>query len=1619
MSVYGPKPKKRTGEETKIAEEESSGDDERSSGESSDNTDPQEGDGAVVYEVKKAPILRTQALEAVLQFEKAWTRYENSLKNRKAQGWRQEPLPLRECIETKVLRTICEYELCLSRDAWKTVSDEELKLHLFGRSSRLTEQEILHRSSLIEEHLTMTVKPDTSVVDAAHCLFEDLMELLGEGEEPLLDSKRQCKLVQRVLVPPRLKGMVASKIEGVPAWKEAKKDVHLLRRLVLQEAAAIDESYQYTQGEKRKRAAREATEKASTKSSKKTAGASVGSKPKQHSGKETTSGDAGKKREASAPVTRSCYNCGKQGHIGKDCPRPRSVGEDLICYGCGQKGHRKRECPAGDKKIKRVSVAERGVPRYNESVKGNNCIVGSSTRLPFEWDNGADVSCFPGKHFDAARESGAFISVENVQSCAQHLSMPNGVKVQVTHKVVADLLLMTKAGPTQLRGVHMHVLEGLDEVLVGKPEWETLGIPLPDEVLLGRQQEPIACCSVRRVVVEDVPEEMQQEEEGDYGDFPALAAPVGFPEDDADSLEAALQRMLERAAAAGAPADFMEAISQRLAAPLRAAFRTALGKDPAARVEVMDVELIPGKADPPPPGMRRYSPAHKQAMAEQTAELLIFGVIRKGTGGSIVSPVTMVVKPHGRGWRMCVDHRGVNRITVAAPWPFPRIEDILHCLSGAECFGSFDLVKGFWQFPLTERASKRLAFQTHDGIYEPLRVPMGARNAASHFQKVMTSIFNEAGLLYQGVLVWLDDVLLYAKTSEELAALWGKVLEVLKKHGIYALPEKSELYVEELIWVGHHISKHGISVDPERIKALLAVPEPETAANLQQMLAAANWVRDKLPRFAEIVEPLQTLLVNSTAHCKKRSKAATAGVRLKGAGWGEAHSAAWCALKDALAHAVRLAHPKDTHSFHLFADASDHHWGATLTQVPPDQDLAKPVMEWDHEPLAFLSGSFRGSQRNWHTVDKEAYAVHESCRRLEHLLQREEGFNIWTDHRNLAYIFCPEGRPYGTSKASCGRLDRWGMALRDFRYTIQHVAGEANCWADLLSRWGCGGPVEGAVRRVRILLPGRSGAVVEDPDVEIGGDQPTGLEWPGEEAISQAQQEQIQLLLMLRDVENEEWDGKLDGATLQCGQDGLWRTKAGAVWVPDIPQADEHAAIMYSDLRTRLLVIAHTGGSGHRGVTPTRKSLCERYWWPSMEEDVKQFVATCLQCVKVAGGTRIPRPLGTGLVATAPNQILHFDYLYIGEGERGMVYILVLKDDYGGLLDLWVSAAATAEVVAEALLSWFGRNGVVPMLVSDQGPHFKCRVIDDLRRAYKVQHHFTTPYASWANGSVERVNREVLAVLRSLISENQMAWEEWPRLVPAVLHALNSTPTRHNGGHSAIEVATGRVPLHALDSTALLRVKRQKTGVEAVKYAPDFSQHLERLQQALATIHKGVDAGRARDLAANKRAAEKNGVRMHAGFDVGDFVLVANVQPNKLQVRWAGPMRVTAVLNDWSFEVEDLVHRRRTVRHGTMIKKYRDQSLQVTTELRMQLAHDDSAWFQVEKILAWRRLPGKQVEAKVRWVSFGEEADSWEPLEQLSADVPVLVREFLEEHVQDANAGPLRPILQRQLRALK
>jgi hypothetical protein len=172
------------------------------------------------------------------------------------------------------------------------------------------------------------------------------------------------------------------------------------------------------------------------------------------------------------------------------------------------------------------------------------------------------------------------------------------------------------------------------------------------------------------------------------------------------------------------------------------------------------------------------------------------------------------------------------------------------------------------------------------------------------------------------------------------------------------------------------------------------------------------------------------------------AKDKVAKVTLDDAGWTKAHRDCFETLSGS---AVMLAHPDPTKRVCVFTDASDLHWGAVISQVSMDS-MDKPVEDQDHAPLMFVSGTFSGAASRWAIVEKEAYAIEETLRRGDYLLQ-------YTVHANLKFIFNPVSINAAVPKYTAAKLEQWALLLMGHDYCIRDIAGDANVWADLLSRW--------------------------------------------------------------------------------------------------------------------------------------------------------------------------------------------------------------------------------------------------------------------------------------------------------------------------------------------------------------------------------------------------------------------------------------------------------------------------------------------------------------------------------------------------------------------------------------
>ena len=201
--------------------------------------------------------------------------------------------------------------------------------------------------------------------------------------------------------------------------------------------------------------------------------------------------------------------------------------------------------------------------------------------------------------------------------------------------------------------------------------------------------------------------------------------------------------------------------------------------------------------------------------------------------------------------------------------------------------------------------------------------------------------------------------------------------------------------------------------------------------------------------------PLQELLTTNLAAHGASTLEQAKRISLSQAGWEDGvHLVAYRAINLAVAHHIMLAHQDPSKATCVWTDASARFWAGVVTQCPIE-DLLLPVMEQRHEILGCVSGRFTGSMLNWATVDQEAYAVKETMVSLQHLMFHPRGVEVFTDHRNLEFIFGQSSDAMVTRKQAAARLERWAITLRGFHFRIRHVPGTVSqaVFSDAMSRW--------------------------------------------------------------------------------------------------------------------------------------------------------------------------------------------------------------------------------------------------------------------------------------------------------------------------------------------------------------------------------------------------------------------------------------------------------------------------------------------------------------------------------------------------------------------------------------
>ena len=439
---------------------------------------------------------------------------------------------------------------------------------------------------------------------------------------------------------------------------------------------------------------------------------------------------------------------------------------------------------------------------------------------------------------------------------------------------------------------------------------------------------------------------------------------------------------------------------------------TLPGGLPPDRGDAMKIETEPN-ADPPFKPVIRLSIAELDELRKQLDDLLAKKFIKPSTS-PYGAPVLFVRKKDGT-LRMCVDYRGLNRITRKNRHPLPRIDELIDRLRGARYFTKLDLLSGYHQQRIYEPHTHKTAFRCRYGHFEFNVVPFGLTNAPASFSNMMLRVLDP--VLDKWVVVYLDDILIYSKTRAEHLKHVRSVLALLRQHGLYAKLSKCSFMQEQTEFLGHVISKDGISTSAGLVKAIREWPRPTCIKHVQQFIGLAQFYSQYIDKFADIALPLSELLGGGATFV-----------------WDKDKEHAFTTLKDAISSAPVLRIFDPDLSTTVETDASGFAVGAVLFWTDK-YGVSRPV--------AFTSRKLQPAEKNYPTHEQELLAVVHALKTWRYYLDGSH-FIVYTDHATL--------RHFPTQPKLTRRQARWMELLQEYDFDLKYKPGSENTVPDALSR---------------------------------------------------------------------------------------------------------------------------------------------------------------------------------------------------------------------------------------------------------------------------------------------------------------------------------------------------------------------------------------------------------------------------------------------------------------------------------------------------------------------------------------------------------------------------------------
>jgi hypothetical protein len=874
-----------------------------------------------------------------------------------------------------------------------------------------------------------------------------------------------------------------------------------------------------------------------------------------------------------------------------------------------------------------------------------------------------------------------------------------------------------------------------------------------------------------------------------------------------------------------------------------------------------------------------------------------------------------VLKKDGTALRLVHDLQPLNQVTIADSGLPPFAEQYAEGFAGRACYGSLDLFVSFDQRTLDERSRDMTTFQSPLGTLRLTSVPMGYTNAMQIMHGDVTHVLQDE--IPHVTAPFVDDVPVKGpETRYELRDggyetipgnpgirrfVWehmenmNRVLQLMKAYGGTFNGKKLVVCAPETLVVGHMCCYEGRIADRSYVQKIEDWPEPETVTHVRSFLGTCGVLRIFIRNYASIVRKLVDLT-------------------RKDAEWrfGPGEREAMIRIKDAIKSSPALR-PIDYTCGRRVIMAVDSSYiavGFVLLQLGEDDR---------RYPARFGSIPWNERESRYSQAKLELYGLFRSLRAFRLWLIGLPKFTVETD---ASYI---KGMLNNPDIQPGAAVNRWIAGILLFDFDLVHVPAAKHAVADGLSR--------------RPPAPGEREAEEDDPEdwidqahgfaieamnwdrprrvfITVSGRQPTRIQRPGESrevfSISETREEiprngdtierdeymESLRKFLMNPTENLPEGEKERRKVLRAAHgffvldDRLWKRR----------KSGHHQLYLPPEKRMEVIRQAHDD-LGHKGTFVIRARVSDRFWWPTLDFDVRWFVRTCHQC-QIRQLTKVVIPP----TVAAPASLFRKAYMdsMVMPKAGGYRTVVQARCSLSGYVEGRRLRTETGETIAafifeDILCRW----GAVEEIVTDNGGAF-VKALEILGKRYKIFNIRISAYNSRANGLVERAHRPVR---ESLMKAAGGIEAKWPEVFHSVLWAERVTIQRATG-YSPYWIAHGVEPLFPFD---LAEATYLAPALDAPMSTEDLlavrARQLQKREEDLEMVKTRIL--QAREVSARKFMEKHETTIRDYDFKPGDMVLVRNSAiekdlNRKSKPRYLGPMVVIRKTDRGAYVLSEL-----------------------------------------------------------------------------------------------------------------